>query len=386
MVEPHGLPRLKYPQGESCSKAELADFPLSFDEWERGAKEKLSPERFAYVAGGAGEGDVMAENMKALGSWRIIPRVLRGSPDPSISTELLGVEVAAPIMLAPVRGLDYIRQNGQDSCAQAASKSRIPLMLSNLASASIESVAATMGTTLRLMQLYPCTDWEVTRSLVGRAENSGYAGLVLTVDTPGHPIQYHGPKTSEYQDYGHEVYLSDPVFQSRLKQPPNRDRRAALELIKKIREATFNWDDVERIRKSTKLPVFLKGVLSAEDAKEAAERGLSGVVVSNHGGRTLSGEVTSVDMLPEIAEATGAKLTVLYDGGVRSGTDVLKALALGADAVLVGRAYVYALAFGGGEGVGSMLSTMMRELKSGLATCGCSSIRDLDGSRVRRFT
>ena len=364
----------------------MADFPLSFDEWERGAKEKLSPERFAYVAGGAGEGDVMAENMKALGSWRIIPRVLRGSPDPSISTELLGVEVAAPIMLAPVRGLDYIRQNGQDSCAQAASKSRIPLMLSNLASASIESVAATMGTTLRLMQLYPCTDWEVTRSLVGRAENSGYAGLVLTVDTPGHPIQYHGPKTSEYQDYGHEVYLSDPVFQSRLKQPPNRDRRAALELIKKIREATFNWDDVERIRKSTKLPVFLKGVLSAEDAKEAAERGLSGVVVSNHGGRTLSGEVTSVDMLPEIAEATGAKLTVLYDGGVRSGTDVLKALALGADAVLVGRAYVYALAFGGGEGVGSMLSTMMRELKSGLATCGCSSIRDLDGSRVRRFT
>ncbi|HEV2139110.1 MAG TPA: alpha-hydroxy-acid oxidizing protein [Nitrososphaerales archaeon] len=364
----------------------MGDFPLSFEDWEKKAKEKLNPERFAYVAAGAGDGDVMDENKRALRRWRLLPRVLGNNSTPSITAEVLGVETAAPVMLAPVRGLDYVHPEGQNSCARAASKCGVPLVLSNLASSTLEEVAAILGKTPRFLQLYPCTDAELVQSFVSRAEKAGYSGLFLTVDTSGHPIQYRGPESSEYMDYGNEVYLSDPVFVSRLKQPVTKDRKAALELIRKVREGIFTWDDIDRIQRSTRLPVILKGILSPDDAKEAVSHGVSGLVVSNHGGRTLSGEVASIDMLPEIIEATETKLSVLYDGGVRSGTDVLKALALGAKTVLIGRAYVYALAYGGEQGVQSMLTTIMREIKSGLATCGCSSVKDINGSLIRRFS
>src|SRR6267143_4179049 len=225
---------------------ELGDFPLSYEDWEKRARDKLSPDQFAYVSAGAGDGDVIEENRRALGRWRLIPRVLQGTRSQAISTEVLGIKIAAPLMLAPVRGLDYVRAKGQESSALAATKCNVPLILSNLASSSPEEIAAILGETPRLMQLYPCTDAELVQSLLSRAEKSGYAGVVLTVDTFGHPIQYLGPESAEYQNYGNEVYLSDPVFQSRLKLPATKDRKAALELIRRLREDTFTWEDVEK--------------------------------------------------------------------------------------------------------------------------------------------
>jgi lactate 2-monooxygenase len=206
----------------------------------------------------------------------------------------------------------------------------------------------------------------------------------MTVDMSGHAIQYSGPKTTEYEQYGNEVYLSDPVFLSRLKQPPSRNSRAALEMIRRLRRASFTWEDVKRISSVTKLPIVLKGILRLDDAKEAIDYDVSGIVVSNHGGRSLDGAVSSVGMLPAIRETVGNRVAVFFDGGIRSGSDVLRALALGADVVLIGRAYVYALAAAGEEGVVSMLKMMIRETESALASCGCSSVRELNESFVSR--
>lgn len=364
----------------------LGDFPVSYEDWKKKAQAKLSPDQFAFVFAGAGDGDVMEENERALGRWRLIPRVLRSLSDLSISTEILGIKVGAPIMLAPVRGLDYIRPRGQELSAQAAAKCETPLIISNLASSSLEDIATILGRTPRFLQLYPCTDFELVQSLLNRSEKVGYSGVVLTVDMTGHSIQYRGPQSSEYQNFGNEMYFSDPVFQSRLKQPVEKDKKAALELVRKLREGSFTWEDVDKIREATRLPIVLKGVLSPDDANEAMRRGVAGLVVSNHGGRTLSGEVASIDMLPGIVEAVGTKLSVMYDGGIRSGTDVLKALALGANAVLIGRAYVYALAYGGAEGVLFLLTTIMREVKNGLASSGCSSVKELNSSFIRHIS
>jgi isopentenyl diphosphate isomerase/L-lactate dehydrogenase-like FMN-dependent dehydrogenase len=362
----------------------MTEFPLSFEDWEKRAREKLGQERFAYVASGAGTGESVLENVEVLKRWRLVPRILRDTSNRSTSTKILGVDLSVPIMLAPVRGLAYMRERGEEMCAGAAAKCDVPLILSNLASATPEVVARIMGKTPHFFQLYPCNDSEVVDSLLRRAEASGYQGIVMTVDMAGRSIQYSGPRTTEYEDFGNEVYFSDPVFLSRLKESPNRDRHAALEMVRRLRIAQFTWDDVSRVRNKTKLPLVLKGVLRSDDAKAAIERGVNGIVVSNHGGRNLDGIISPIDVLSEIRESVQDGVAVLYDGGVRSGSDAVKALALGADAVLVGRAYVYALAFGGEEGVVSLLKIMIRELDNALATCGCSSISELDKSFVRR--
>jgi isopentenyl diphosphate isomerase/L-lactate dehydrogenase-like FMN-dependent dehydrogenase len=205
----------------------------------------------------------------------------------------------------------------------------------------------------------------------------------MTVDMAGNAIKYSGPRTTEYEEHGNEVYFSDPVFLSRLRESPSRDRHSALEMVRRLRRAQFTWDDVSKVRESTKLSLVLKGVLRRDDAKEAVERGVNGVVVSNHGGRNLDGIISSIDVLAEISESVRDSLTLFFDGGIRSGSDVVKALALGADAVLVGKAYVYPLAVAGEEGIVSMLKTITKELDSSLATCGCSSISELNRSFVR---
>ena len=362
----------------------MADLPLAFEDWEARARKNLTRERFSYVSAVAGQSGAVDENNKELRKWRLIPRVLRDTSGRTTSTEVLGVKLAVPVMLAPIRGLAYIREKGEEICAGAAAKCEVPLILSNLASATPEVVAKLMGNIPHFFQLYPCNDNEVIGSLIHRAELSGYRGIFMTIDMSGHAIQYSGPRTTEYEEYGNDVYLSDPVFQSRLKEAPTRDRQAALEKIRQLRRAYFTWEDVRRISSTTKLPVVLKGILRQDDAKEAIEHGASGIVVSNHGGRSLDGTVPSISMLPAIREVIENRLAVFFDGGIRSGSDVLRALALGADAVLMGRAYAYALAAAGEDGVVSMLKTVIREMDSALATCGCSSVRELNESFVIR--
>ena len=362
----------------------MADLPLSFEDWEKRAQEKLSRERFAYISAGAGGGEAVRGNNEELRRWKLVPRALRDTKERTTSTEVLGVKMAVPVALAPVRGLNYFWERGEEACARAASGGAVPLVLSNLASASPETVAGLMGTTPHFFQLYPCTDGEIEDSFIRRAEAGGYAGIFMTVDMPAGAVQYSGPKTAEYEQYGNEVYLSDPVFQSRLKEAPARDRNGAIDLIRRLRKACFTWEDVETVSKRTGLPVVLKGILGPEDAAEAVERGAKGVVVSNHGGRSLDGAISPANMLSEIRGEVGNKLAVFLDGGIRSGSDVLRSLALGADAALVGRAYAYALAVAGEAGVTAMLRNMIREIDYGMSACGCRSVRELNQSYLRR--
>ena len=363
----------------------MADFPVSFDDLEAAARAKLSKERFAYVASGAGSGTSVTENVEELKRWKFVPRTLRSAPNRSSSTKVLGVDLSVPFMLAPVRGLAYIQENGEEICARAASNCAVPLVLSNLSSATPEVVSKLMGKTPKFFQLYPCNDQEITDSFIRRAERAGYQGIVLTVDVVPGVIQYSGPRTSEYQNYGNEVYLSDPVFLSRLKKTPKENLSAAIEMIHFIRKAQFTWEEVERIRRTTTLPIVLKGVLNSEDALEAIRKGVQGIVVSNHGGRSIDATISPIEVLPQIREAVGDRLTVLCDGGIHSGYDVVKVLALGADAALVGRAYVYALAVAGEHGVESLLRSMIHEIDIVLSALGCSTVAELEESFVSRI-
>jgi len=362
----------------------MADLPVSFQEWERAARRKLGEERFAYVASGAGSGSSVAENVEALKKWKLVPMIQRNTTSLSLSVEVLGMDFPVPFMLAPVRGLAYLRENGEEICARAAKSSTVPLVLSNLSSITPELVSQLMGKTPKFFQLYPCSDLEIVDSFIRRVEQAGYQGIFLTVDTVPGVIQYSGPRTNEYQNYGNEVYFSDPVFLSRLKKHPREDRQAALDMIRLIRKTRFTWEEITRIHKMTNLPIVLKGVLNPRDALEAISIGVQGIVVSNHGGRSVDAVVSPLDVLPEIREAAGDRLAVLYDGGIHSGYDIVKVLALGADAVLVGRAYVYGLAVAGEQGLTAIFKMMNREIENALVSLSCSSVGELERSFVRR--
>jgi isopentenyl diphosphate isomerase/L-lactate dehydrogenase-like FMN-dependent dehydrogenase len=344
----------------------------------------LDRDQYAFIAAGAGTGDSIRESREAFRRWRIVPRVLKNISQRSTAARILSMEIPFPLMLAPIRGLSYIQKDGEMSVARAAVRLGLPFILSGLASATIEEVAKAMGTTPRLLQLYPCSDEEVTESFLNRAEKSGYSGVVMTVDMSGHAVKYYGPRTSEYDKYGTEMYFSDPIFRSRLKEPPEKDRKEALDLWRKLRSSTFTWDDVKTIRGKTKLPLVLKGILRTADVEESIKYGVSAIVVSNHGGRNLDGTIAPIDVIREVSDLARNRLSVLMDSGITSGVDVIKAIALGADAVLIGKAYIYGLVVGGEEGIVTVIKRLVREIDSALALCGCTSTKELDASFVRR--
>jgi isopentenyl diphosphate isomerase/L-lactate dehydrogenase-like FMN-dependent dehydrogenase len=361
----------------------MVDIPASFQDLEKMAQQELDSEQFAFVSAGAGEGSSAAEATRAFERWRLVPHVLKDVTNRTTSTVAMGIAMAAPVMFAPVRGLRYIHPAGEVAAAKAASRLGLPLVLSNLSSTTMEEVALAMGDKPRLMQLYPCADEEVLRSFIARAERSGYSAIVLTVDMGGHSIQYRGPKTTKYDAFGSENYFSDPVFRSRLRAPPEKDRNSAMDLWRRMRESNFTWDSVRQIKGITRLPLALKGILHGSDVEEALRLGVSAIVVSNHGGRSADGEIGPMDVLPEVRDIVSGRVPILLDGSVRSGTDVIKAVALGASAVMVGRAYVYGLALGGEEGVIAVMSRVMKEIDNTLASCGCRSVSELDQSMVR---
>lgn len=357
---------------------------ISFDEWKSLARRRLGDERFAYLSSGAGEGKTVEENYDAIRKWRFVPRVLNRVDDLSLQTRVLGYQIDVPMMLAPVGGQKYIHPDGEIASASAAEELKIPFILSNFGSSSIEEISALMRSTRHFMQLYPCNDDEVFRSFLKRAEDSGYSGVFLTVDMAGHPVQYFGPKSAEYEKFGTAVYYSDPVFRSRLKEPPERDEKTAHELWRKLRNARFTWEKLREIVKVTKLPVVIKGVMHVSDVEECINIGAAGVVVSNHGGRSLDSTVAPIDTLKEIYEVAKGKIAILFDSGVRNGVDVVKALALGADAVLVGRLYMYPLAAEGKKGVSSTLSLTLKEIAATLLSLGCTSVEELGEDLVRK--
>ncbi|MCO5163788.1 MAG: alpha-hydroxy-acid oxidizing protein [Mesorhizobium sp.] len=385
--------------------------PVSPDALEAKAAAAMSPEAAAYIVGGAGMESTMRANRAAFDRHRFVPRVLNDVSARDLSVELFGRRHAAPVLLAPIGVLEMVHPEADLAVARAAAAERIGYVFSNQASVAMEKTAAAMGSAPRWFQLYWSSDDAFVRSLVSRAEACGCEAIVVTLDTTllgWRPRDLDRASLPFLKGQGLAQYLSDPVFRAAIPaKPPETGVKpkglgvieALLSLRRKGREfglpigqvraavghfvATYSrpdltWADIGRLRQMTKLPILLKGVRHADDARLAREHGVDGLVVSNHGGRQVDGEIATLDALPGVVAAAGG-LPVLMDSGIRSGADVAKALALGARAVLLGRPYVYGLALAGEAGVGEVIRNVVAELDLTLALTGRTRAEGLAG-------
>lgn len=372
------------------------------------ARKVMRPEAFAYVDGGAGLEETLRHNRSGFDRWRIVPRMLRDVSSRDTSVKLLGRELPAPLLTCPIGVLDMAHREADLAVARATSRLGLPMIFSSQASVSMEDCAAAMGEGPRWFQLYWSKNDDLTRSLVQRAENCGCEALVLTLDTTMLGWRMRDLDLAYLpflRGRGIAQYVSDPVFQRLLDEPdeeeapprkvtlaairtlfeqvgrypgrfwPNlrsgRSIRAVRTFIRIYSRPELTWQDLARLREMTRLPIFLKGILHPEDARLAVEQGMDGLIVSNHGGRQVDGALSAIAALPEIARSVAGRLPVLMDSGIRSGADVFKALALGADAVCVGRPYVYALALAGEAGVHELLLNLMADFELTMGLAGC---------------
>jgi lactate 2-monooxygenase len=359
-------------------------WPVGFDEWEARAKEALERGPYEYVAGGAGAEETMRANREAFVRRALRPRMLVGTAERDTSVEVLGLRSPVPFLLAPVGVLSIVHADRELAVARASRASGVPMVLSSAASTSLEDVAAVDPP--RWYQLYWWGDPELAESLVRRVEAAGYGAIVLTLDTltlGWRPRDLSNGYLPFLRAEGVAQFFSDPVFRGRLEKPPEDDpTTASLAALAAFSNLGLTWDDLVQLREWTSLPLLVKGVLRDDDARRALDCGVDGIVVSNHGGRQLDGSVAALDALVEVRDAVGPDVTVLMDSGIRGGADVVKAVALGADAVLIGRPYVYGLAVGGQAGVEAMIVQLAAEVDLTFALAGARSVSELDRSLV----
>ena len=361
--------------------------PLEFDDLEREARDALPDDVFGYASAVAGEGETAGGNREAFRRHRIVTRVLRDVAERDLSIDLFGRTLAAPLLLAPVGSQQVYDEEGELATARAAADLGVPIVLSASSSFDLEAVADAAGGAPKLFQVYWRRDWEVTESQVTRAERAGYDAVVLTVDSQVPTWRRRTLTDADLTSHDSTPgsILSDPVFREKY-----ADEDADDEDLKRIirddpafgKEVSLTWDALDTLAEWTDLPVVVKGILHPDDAREAVDRGASGVVVSNHGGRQIDGELASVDALPAVLDAVDGRAPVLLDSGVRSGSDVFVALALGASGVLLSRPYVYGLAVAGERGVYEATANVLAELESVLGLTGHTSIADVDRSAL----
>lgn len=360
---------------------ELPAYPVEPDELERAAHQVMSPRTRGYVAGGAGAERTMAANLAAFERWRLLPRMFRGVTGRDLSTSVCGTDLPAPVLLAPVGVLGIVHPDAERAVARAAAGLGVPMVLSSAASTSLEDVAESLAGSPGWFQLYWPGDRGVARSLVRRAEAAGYRAVVVTLDTwqlGWRPRDLTAGYLPFLVGDGLANYLSDPEFRAGLERPPEQDLPAAvLRWVALFSDPALTWSDLAWLREQTALPILVKGVLHRDDARAALDAGVDGIVVSNHGGRQVDGAVGALDCLPAVVDAVHSRVPVLLDSGVRTGADVVKAVALGADAVLVGRPYVHGLALGGEDGVRHVLRCLLAETDLTLALTGCRSLAEL---------
>jgi isopentenyl diphosphate isomerase/L-lactate dehydrogenase-like FMN-dependent dehydrogenase len=369
---------------------ERPTLPMATSELEARAREKLDERAIAYVFGGAGSEDTMRANLEAFRRWRIVPRVLRKDLSArDLSTELLGTSMPAPVMLAPIGVQTLLHEDGELASARAAAEIGLPFITSTASATALEQIAEANGEGPRWYQLYWPNDDDIAASLVRRAETAGYSALVLTVDNyvPGwKPRDLQQAYLPFLEGVGIAQYLTDPVFQAGLEKTAEEDIGAAIgHFLGVFANPALTWERLEWLRGTTSLPIVLKGILHPDDAREARERGIDAIVVSNHGGRQIDGAIASLDALPPIIDAVADGMTVLLDSGIRSGADVFKALALGADAVLVGRPYLWGLALDGQSGVETVLRCILAELDLTMALSSCTTLSEIDTGLIRQL-
>jgi len=353
---------------------ETPAIPVAVAELEQRAREAMDPKAANYVWAGAGTEGTIDANAEVFRRRRIVPRMLRDVAARDLSTTLLGTAMPAPLLLAPIGVQKVVHDEGELATARAAAAVGVPMIASTASHFSLEEIAEAGGDAPRWFQLYWPNDPALARSMVERAERAGYGAIVLTVDTfiPGwKPRDLQQAWLPFLNGMGVANYFQDPVFRGALEQTPEEDVGAATGHFLGIQaNPSLNWDDLAQLREMTSLPILIKGIQHPDDAREAARRGIDGIVVSNHGGRQVDGAIGSLDALPAIAAAAGEDLTILFDSGVRGGADALKALALGADAVCLGRPYIWGLALDGQAGVETVLKMVLAELDLTMALCG----------------
>lgn len=345
------------------------------------AREKLDSGPFWYVAGSAGEGATARANRAAFDRWKIVPRMLTGATERDLSTTVLGRTIPAPVIAAPVGVQSIVHAEAELGIARVFRDLGLPMALSTVSSVRMEDVAAENGDGQRWFQLYWPNDNDVCASFLARAKASGFTALVVTLDTwllgwrPRDLDQAYLPFLS---GEGLTNYFTDPAFLAPLEKPPAEDLQAALmRWIPMFTGSDHTWADLAFLREHWDGPIVLKGIQHVDDALRAVDAGVQGIVVSNHGGRQVDGARGSLESLPSIAAAVGEQLDVLFDSGVRTGADVVKAVALGAKAVLVGRPLMYGLGLGGTEGVRHVVRGLLADLDLTMALSGHRTLADL---------
>ncbi|MGY1453758.1 lactate 2-monooxygenase [Streptomyces sp. SS8] len=367
---------------------QLPPFTTDLTALEASARERLEDGPFWYVAGAAGSGATDRANREAFDRWRIVPRMLRDATVRDLGTTVLGTEMPAPVLLAPIGVQSIVHPDGELATARAAAALGVPMVLSTASSHTVEEVARAGGDGPRWYQLYWPNEDEVCVSILRRARAAGFTTLVVTLDTWTLAWRPHDLDLSYLpfiRGVGTAIPFSDPAFRAGLAKSPEEDLiSAVLRWVPMFTGTDKSWDRLPFLREHWDGPIVLKGIQHPDDARRAAAAGMDGIVVSNHGGRQVDGAVASLDMLPEIAEAVGDRIEVLFDSGVRTGADVLKALALGARAVLVGRPYAYGLAHGGEAGVRHVLRSLLADLDLTLGLSGHRTPAELSPEVLRR--
>ncbi|MET0198411.1 MAG: alpha-hydroxy-acid oxidizing protein [Rhodococcus fascians] len=352
------------------------------------AAARLTPEALGYIVASAGSGSTARANREAFDRWRIAPRMLRSAGERDHSVTVLGTELPAPVLIAPVGIQTLAHPDGELATARAAAALGIPYIHSTQASHSFEQVAEAGGDAPRWYQLYWPTDESVLLSFLDRAKTTGFTTLVLTLDTTllgWRPADLDRGYLPFLANLGIENYLTDPAFKAGLEQPVETNPiAAAMHWAKMFPNPGLNWGQLKFLRDHWDGPIVLKGICTVGDARSAVEHGVDGIVVSNHGGRQIDGARASLDALPAIVDAVGDQVTVLFDSGVRTGADMAKALALGADAVLLGRPFLYGLALGGQEGVEHVLRCILAEFDLVTSLSGHTGAGELGRESVVR--
>jgi lactate 2-monooxygenase len=365
--------------------------PMSFRELARHAESVMPEEIWSYVAGGAGDERTQDANVSAFDAWGVMPRMLAGARARDLTVDLFGTTFPTPLMLAPIGVLGICDPNGHGDLlsARAAAATGVPMIASTLSQDPMEDVAAEFGDTPGWFQLYPPNDLELEASFVHRAEAAGFSALVVTLDTLVLGWRPRDLSIASFPQLGGLClanYTSDPVFRATLATPPEDDPQGAAA----VWAGTFgnpglNWNDLARLRSLTTLPLLLKGICHPDDARRAIDAGVDGIYCSTHGGRQANGGLAALECLPGVVDAVGDDVPVVFDSGVRSGPDVLKALALGATAVGIGRPYVYGLAIDGQAGIEHVIRCLLAEVDLTMAIDGYPRVSELTRSALKRI-
>lgn len=366
----------------------LPAWPVDFATLEKRAHEALGPSLTNYVAGGCGDEHTQDQNAAAFRHWGMVPRMMVDCSERDLSIELFGHTYPTPLFMAPIglNGEATQDRHGDVAAARASALTGVPFCASTLANDPLEDVQAACGNTPAWFQLYTPRNRDLAESLIRRAEAAGYSALVVTLDTwvtGWRPRDLNASNFPQLRGKVLQNYFTDPVFRSLLAKSPEEDPAAAIFTWAATFGQVLTWDDMAWFKSVTKLPIVLKGICHPDDARRAVDCGADAVYCSNHGGRQANGGIATIDLLEDVVAAAG-DTPVLFDSGVRSGTDAVKALALGARAVGVGRPYTYGLALGGAEGAAFVLRSILAEADLLMAVNGYPTLADVRAAGARR--